>query len=182
MGAKNPGKIFERNFKEATLKQDIYIHRINDTDLSFVGGNSFFTPKSEADFILYYKTLFLLECKSTGAKSISIQREKEKQGMIKLDQIESLINASQFPNIEACFLLNFRDDDNSFGMERTYLMNIEDFSTFLAIEDKSSINEKDINKYGGIQMLQEKKRKYYTYNTKELIDRYFIEKGVQVQW
>ena len=60
MGAKNPGKIFERHFKENTLKEGVYIHRINDTDLSFIGGNSSFTPKSEADFILYYKTLFLL--------------------------------------------------------------------------------------------------------------------------
>ena len=182
MGAKNPGKIFERNFKEATLKENIYIHRINDTDLSFIGGNGSFTPKSEADFILYYKTLFLIECKSTGAKSISIQRKPEGQGMIKLDQINSLINCSQFPNVEGCFLLNFRCDDDPFGKERTYIMNIENFSEFLAIEDKSSINEKDIMNYGGIQMHQEKKRKYFTYETKELIDRYIEEKGVQVEW
>ena len=31
-------------------------------------------------------------------------------------------------------------------------------------------------------MKQEKKRKYFTYETKELIDRYIEEKGVQVQW
>jgi hypothetical protein len=80
MGAKNPGKQFERNFKEAVLKEDIYIHRINDSDLSFAGGNSSYTPKSEADFILYYKTLFLIECKSTGAKSISIQKKKRWAG------------------------------------------------------------------------------------------------------
>ena len=182
MGAKNPGKIFERNFKEATLKENIYIHRINDTDLSFIGGNSSYTPKSEADFILYYKTVFLIECKSTGAKSISIQRKKDGQGMIKLAQIESLINCSQFPNVEGCFLLNFRCDDDPFGTERTYLMNIRDFSDFLSIEDKSSINEKDIINYGGIKMIQKKKRKYFTYETKELIDRYIEEKGVQVQW
>ena len=124
MGAKNPGKIFERHFKENTLKEGVYIHRINDTDLSFIGGNSSFTPKSEADFILYYKTLFLLECKSTGAKSISIQRKPEGAGMIKVHQIKSLIECAKFPNVEACFLLNFRCDDDPFGIERTYIMNI----------------------------------------------------------
>ena len=68
------------------------------------------------------------------------------------------------------------------GKERTYLLNIENFSEFLEIERKSSINEKDIIEYGGIQMFQQKKRKYFTYETKELIDRYIEEKGVQVQW
>ena len=182
MSTKNPGKQFERNFKEAVLKEGIYIHRINDSDLSFAGGNSSYTPKSDGDFIFYYKTLFLIECKSTGAKSISIQRKKDGQGMIKIDQIESLTRCSQFPNVEACFLLNFRCDDDPFGQERTYILNIENFSEFLAIEDKSSINEKDIIAYGGIKMIQRKKRKYFTYETKELIDRYIEEKGVQVQW
>lgn len=182
MGNKNPGKQFERNFKENVLKEGIYIHRINDTDLSFAGGNSKYTPKSEADFILYYKTLFLLECKSTGAKSISIQRTENGSGMIKMHQIDSLIRCNQFPNVEACFLLNFRCDNDPFGQERTYLLNIENFSEFLEIERKSSINEKDIIEYGGIQMFQQKKRKYFTYETKELIDRYIEEKGVQVQW
>lgn len=182
MGKKNMGKQFERNFKEAVLKEGIYIHRINDSDLSFAGGNSKYTPKSEGDFLLYYKTLFLIECKSTGAKSISIQREKDGQGMIKLDQIESLIRCNSFPNMEACFLLNFRCDDEPLGQERTYILSIENFSEFLSISDKSSINEKDILAYGGIKMIQHRKRKYFTYETKELIDRYVEEKGVQVQW
>ena len=99
-----------------------------------------------------------------------------------MHQIDSLIRCNQFPNVEACFLLNFRCDNDPFGQERTYLLNIENFSEFLEIERKSSINEKDIIEYGGIQMFQKKKRKYFTYETKELIDRYIEEKGVQVQW
>ena len=52
----NPGKKWEQNFKENALKQDIFIIRFNDSDLSFNENKdlrSKFTPKSPADFMIY---------------------------------------------------------------------------------------------------------------------------------
>ena len=52
----NPGKKWEKNFKENALKQDLFIIRFNDSDLSFNENKdlrSKFTPKSPADFMIY---------------------------------------------------------------------------------------------------------------------------------
>ena len=52
----NPGKKWEQNFKENALKQDLFIIRFNDSDLSFNENKdlrSKFTPKSPADFMIY---------------------------------------------------------------------------------------------------------------------------------
>jgi penicillin-binding protein-related factor A (putative recombinase) len=180
MASNNLGKVFEKEFKKSAVNENLWYYRIADSDLSFCGGNSKFTNKSMADCLIFYKrVLFVAELKSTNAKSISIQRKPDGQGMIKLHQIESLIDNNLHQNVEGCLILNFRDDDNPFGIERTYIMNISDFSDFLVMEDKSSINEKDILNYNGIQMKQEKKRKYYNYKISDVLDRYFQERGVE---
>lgn len=52
----NPGKKWEKNFKEDALRQELFIIRFNDSDLSYNENKelrSKFTPKSPADFMIY---------------------------------------------------------------------------------------------------------------------------------
>ena len=73
MSSNNLGKQFEKRFKEACEKENIFYHRIADAPTSFSGGFTQFTNKSLADaFIFYNKNLFVVEFKSTKYKSISI--------------------------------------------------------------------------------------------------------------
>lgn len=113
--------------------------------------------------------MFPIECKSTEYGSISIQREKEeKNKMIKLHQINSLVQFSLFPEVYPCFVFNFRSkEDDDLGEDVTYLMHISDFSNFLVDSDKKSINKLNIIQYGGIKVDQKKLLKNYSYDLKK---------------
>ena len=53
---KNAGKKFEQLWKQSAEKQDLFILRLNDSDMSFNPNKelrSRFTLKSPADFVLY---------------------------------------------------------------------------------------------------------------------------------
>ena len=51
----NLGKVFEQNLQSYAKKDGIFCMRIQDSDLSFAGGNSKFTNPSLCDFIMFYK-------------------------------------------------------------------------------------------------------------------------------
>jgi len=166
----NMGKIFENNFKESAKKENIFIHRVKDNDLSFNGNSvSKFTTHNPCDFFLYLKPqMFALELKSTCYKSISIQRTPDDpEAMIKAHQINSLIQMSLYDGVNSGFVFNFRNDEN--GKEITAYMSIEKFSDFLVGENKKSINLNDVKKYGGIKIEQELKRKNYHYFIGDMI-------------
>ena len=175
----NLGKVFEQNLQSYAKKDGIFCMRIQDSDLSFAGGNSKFTNPSLCDFIMFYKNhLFAVECKSTKYKSFSIDLGQDAKGakMIKAHQIHNLINCNTYDNIEGVFIFNFRIEDNDAIIdEHTYILNIENFSNFISVTGKLSINEQDIIDFGGIQCNQEKKRKYFTYDVKTLFDDYLEE-------
>ena len=48
----NLGKKFEQNFQKYAKDDDLFCMRIQDSDLSFCGGNSKFTKSSLCDFII----------------------------------------------------------------------------------------------------------------------------------
>ena len=111
----NKGKVFEGDVKNSCKNQGVYCLRLNDTSLSFIEEkNAKFTPKNPADFVLFSKpSLFLIECKSTKYKSMSIQREEsDNKAMIQAHQINSLIKASNYDGVYGGFLFNFRDEEN----------------------------------------------------------------------
>ena len=167
----NLGKKFERNFKESALKQDLFILRLNDTDLSFnYANNSRFTPTNPADFLSFYEgNLFLLEMKSTEYSSIGIQRsEDEVKKMIKAHQIRDLSKYSLYDGVFCGFVFNFRSKDSL--DETTYYMSIQNFSDFLYKTDKKSISKMDIVNYGGFIIDQTFKRTQYTYNVKKMLE------------
>lgn len=180
MSTNNSGKIFETNLKNEAQKQGLWIYRIKDSDLSFCNGNSKFTTKNIGDFLIFdcqKRVLFLIECKSTHYQSISFDREINDNKMIKLHQINSLTTNNQYDNIESIFIFNFRNEDDFHNIidEDTYIMGIEDFNNFYCSSDKSSINKLDIVNYNGIRINQKKKRKYFSYDIKEGLEK-FLEK------
>lgn len=184
MATNNYGKKFESNFRESAKKEtDLWFLRIQDSDLSFCGANTLFTHESVADCLMFYnRILFVCEMKSTQYKSISIETDINElsKKMIKIHQIKSLSDNNKYNYVEGVFLFNFRDQENDIiKNEKIYLMNISDFLQFLCDTQKKSINEKDILDYGGIQGKCEKKRKWFTYYPKDLLNKYIERKGLR---
>lgn len=130
-----------------------------------------FTVQQPCDYIMHYKgTIFFLEMKSTHSKSISFQREEKDGGMIKLHQINSLVNLGQYEETQAGFVFNFRDEREGHPYtEDTYYMSIQDFSSFYAATDKKSISKLDIVQNGGIIVEAKQRRKLYDYNVKKML-------------
>lgn len=167
----NLGKKFEQNFKSSAQKDDLLIIRFNDTDLSY-NGNSFskFTAKNPADFEIFETPyLFFLELKHTSYKAIGIQRDlNEPDKMIKAHQINSLTQMSLHEKCVCGLVLSFLSEET--GEEDTWFLNIKDFNKFLTNSDKKSINKTDIVIYNGIKIESTKKRVYFQYNVKKMIE------------
>ena len=179
---KNAGKKFEQLWKQSAEKQDLFILRLNDSDMSFNPNKelrSRFTLKSPCDFIMFYNGhLFMLEMKSTHSKSISFQREPDDGGMIKLHQISSLSNAGLHEDVVAGFIINFRvEEDGKPYSEDTYFWPIEAFNDYFVSNDRKSAKPIDIVQHGGIIVKQEQKRKLYDYNVKKMLEDIIKEKG-----
>ena len=115
--------------------------------------------------------------KSTHSKSMSFQKEEKDGGMIKLHQINSLVNLAQYEEAQAGFVLNFRDEREGHPYtEDTYYMSIEDFSSFYASTDKKSMSKLDIVQNGGIIVDAKQRRKLYDYNVKKMLEDIIKEK------
>lgn len=178
----NLGKKFEQDVRSFAIKQGLWVLRIQDSDLSWAGGNTKFTKTNPCDCLIFdsdTRTLFMIEQKSTIHKNITIQTDPEQNtGMIKYHQICGLANGALHEGIEGVFLFNYRDLDETEEIidEHTYIMSIQDFSDFLVETGKKSINPKDVENYGGILIPQRKSRKYFTYDIKEGI-RLYLERS-----
>ncbi len=178
---KNAGKKFEQLWKQSAEKQDLFILRLNDSDMSFNPNKelrSRFTLKSPCDFIMFYSGhLFMLEMKSTHSKSISFQRELDDGGMIKLHQISSLSNAGLHDGVVAGFVVNFRveNDDEPYS-EDTYFWPIEAFNDYFVSNGRKSAKPIDIVQHGGIIVKQEQRRKLYDYDVKKMLEDIIKEK------
>lgn len=177
--ANNKGKTFEKDFQDSAKSQGVWIMRLNDTSLSWEKEkNARFTPNNICDFIIYRKPyLFLIECKSSKYKNISIQpTPDDAKAMIQAHQISDLANASVVDGIFAGFVLNYRDDeiiDNS----NTYWLSIENFSQFLCDLNRKSIGEVHVAQYHGITLDQKKKRTHFTYDIEKMLDDIIEKEG-----
>ena len=161
------GKIFEQQWKNSIDKEKMYYFRLKDNPSSF-GRDSVsvrFTLNNPYDcFIFYNRFFFPMELKSTELTSISIQRRKEDNGkMIKINQINGLLEANEYDGIFPGFIFDFRLSGN------TYWLSINNFNLFMIENDKKSINEKDVIKYKGININKTKKRIRYVYDIEELL-------------
>ena len=168
--AKNPGKLFEDDFK-ASLG-DLWYKRLNDNASSWAGGNNTrFTSTNECDYLLFddeSRTLYACELKSTQS-TLTYWREdfedktKKQSFNIKKNQILGLQKWSQYCMV-CGFIFNFRNKDN-----RTYFVTIDDFLDYTNELDKKSINIDDILQTNPIEIGCEKKRTRYRYNIEKFI-------------
>lgn len=164
---KNEGKVFEKDFKNSVPKE-IYIERLKDSTQSFYKNEKVkFTPTNPYDFFIFkFPRLYCFELKSTIGKSMSFWTNgDENKKMIKKHQIEGLTKASQFDGIVAGFILNWRENNN------TYFLNIKDFNRFVKESEKKTLNENDIIQYNGVLLKQNLLVTHYRYDVYDLLSR-----------
>lgn len=168
----NEGKKFEAAIKKSVPDYALVI-RLNDSAQAFKQSNlARFTPKNPCDYIVFdseAKTLYCLELKTTKSKSITfedIYSDKEESKMIHKHQIMSLREFSNFKNVIAGFIFNFRDDINN--MERTYFQRIEDFLKMCRHINKKSFNELDLLVNNAVVINGIRKKVNYTWDIDSL--------------
>ena len=94
--------------------------------------------------------------------------EKEKKSAnIQWHQIEGLTKVSEYDNVIAGFLLNFRLDNYE---QLLYFLNIKYYNRFRKDATKKSINIVDIVLCGGIKINGEKLRVNYRWNLDEFLE------------
>ena len=166
--AKNPGKIFEDNFRDS-VESNMYFYRLRDSASAFGGGSEHlrFSISNDYDCFIYKEpSFFPLELKSNKGTSFSIQKIKEEKGKdIKLNQISGLTKAGEHEGVYSGLILDFRKSGN------TYWLNIKDFNVFNNGTEKKSINEKDVIEFGGIKIRSQIKKINYKYYIGELLEK-----------
>ena len=172
--SKNTGKNFESVIK-SNVPPYLKMVRIPDPPQSFTQrSDTKFSRSNPYDFEAFdslHRISYSLELKSTSQKYLTYHTSKEdekegKSAMIQWHQIEGLTKASEYDNVTAGFLLNFRLDN---GEQLLYFMNIKDFNRYRNNSSKRSLNIMDISLNGGIKVNGEKLRKNYRWDLDEFL-------------
>lgn len=159
----NSGKIFEHDFKESCIRQNLWVWRIQDTYVTAknIDPNAY-VPCMPADFLVKYDNLICFcELKHTDNKYMSVQHDNVK-GMIKKTQIDQMLRL-QRTDVLCILVLQFGED--------TYAMRVQDLVDCLAQTGKHSINPLDIVQHGRINVQTVKKRTRMVYNVKGILDK-----------
>ena len=173
--AKNVGKTFESIIKK-DCPDYVKVTRIPDPPQSFTQrSDTSFSVKNPYDYEIFdsfHRIEYCFELKTTSQKYLSYhtceQDEKDKKNAnIQWHQIDGLTKASEFNNVVAGFLCNFRLDN---GEQLLYFLHIKDFNRFRNDTNKKSINIMDIILYGGIKISGTKKRVNYSWNLDEFFE------------
>lgn len=173
--SKSVGKNFESIIK-SNAPSYFKVTRIPDPPQSFTQrSDTRFSKKNPYDYEAFdsiHRISYSLELKSTSQKYLTYhtceQDEKEgKSANIQWHQIEGLTKASEYDNVIAGFLLNFRLDT---GEQLLYFLNIKDFNKFRKHSNKKSLNIIDVSLSGGIKINGEKLRVNYRWNLDEFLE------------
>lgn len=166
---KNEGKKFESTIK-SNVPSYLKITRIPDPPQSFTQrSDTAFSKKNPYDFEAFdslHRIQYSWELKSTAQKYLTYHTSKkdEEEGKganIQWHQIEGLTKASEYDNVIAGFLFNFRLEN---GEQLLYFLNIKDFNRFRKSINKRSLNIMDISLNGGVKINGEKLRKNYRWD------------------
>ena len=172
---KNEGKKFETVFKSCSPSY-LKMTRIPDPPQSFTQrDDTKYSKKNPYDFEAFdskHRIQYCWELKSTSQKYLTyhtnIEDEKEKKSAnIQWHQIVGLTEASEYDNVIAGFMFNFRLDN---GEQLLYFMNIKDFNKFRKNTNKKSLNIMDISLNGGVKIKGEKLRVNYRWNLDEFLN------------
>lgn len=170
--AKNVGKNFESIIRKSCPNY-VKVSRIPDPPQSFTQrSDTAFSVKNPYDYEIFdsiHRIEYCLELKTTSQKYLSYhtceQDEKDKKNAnIQWHQIEGLTKASEYDNVVAGFLCNFRLDN---GEQLLYFLHIKDFNRFRNDTDKKSINIMDVVLYNGVKINGTKKRVNYKWDLDE---------------
>ena len=172
--AKNSGKNFESIIK-SNAPSYLKVSRIPDPPQSFTQrSDTAFSRKNPYDFECFdskHRIQYCFELKTVAKKYMSYHTcendEKEnKNANIQWHQIEGLTKASEYDNVIAGFLLNFRLDS---GEQLLYFLNIKDFNKFRKNTNKKSFNIIDVSLNGGVKINGDKLRVNYRWNLDEFL-------------
>jgi penicillin-binding protein-related factor A (putative recombinase) len=173
--AKNSGKNFESIIK-SNAPSYLKVTRIPDPPQSFTKReDTAFSRKNPYDFEAFdslHRIQYCLELKSVAQKYLSYHTcekdEKDKKSVhIQWHQIDGLTKASEYDNVTAGFLINFRLEN---GEQLLYFLNIKDFNRFRKDSNKKSLNIMDVVLCGGIKINGEKLRVNYRWNLDEFLE------------
>lgn len=173
--AKNTGKNFESIIK-SNPPSYLKVTRIPDPPQSFTQrSDTKFSKKNPYDFEAFdslHRINYCLELKSVAQKYLTYHtskkdEEEKKSANIQWHQIEGLTRASEYDNVIAGFLFNFRLDN---GEQLLYFLNIKDFNKFRESTNKKSLNIMDIVLYGGIKINGKKLKVNYRWDLDEFLE------------
>ena len=152
MAMKNPGKMFEEDFKNSC---PFWIEKEKDNIMFSQNNNTRFTMTSNYDFRIFTgKTLFLLELKSTKQESLPFSAFKKTKSY---DQLKELHKNCNYKNTKAGAIINFRSENKTYFIETYELLYLRSSSP------RKSISIDDCEAKGKI-IPQELKRIRYKYN------------------
>lgn len=154
---KNEGKKFEEDFKKS-IPEKYFVYRFKDGTANFNGTkneNVRFQAHNICDFEVFAEDkLFLFELKSYKGASISLSG-------IRKTQLEEMLKASNYKNIEPYFLLNFRP------LEKVYAIRVQNVQSFIEKAERKSIPVKRCIE-NGIEIKGVKKKVRFSYDLEEL--------------
>ncbi|WP_024613635.1 Holliday junction resolvase RecU [Clostridium sp. Ade.TY] len=156
---KNEGKRFEEDFKKS-IPEKYFIYRFKDGTANFKGTkneNVRFQAHNICDFQVFAENkLFLLELKSYNGVSIPLSG-------IRKTQLEEMLKASNYKNIEPYFMFNFRP------LQKIYTVKVENVQEFVTKAERKSIPVKWCIE-NGIEIEGVKKKVRFRYE----LERFFL--------
>ena len=109
------GKKFEEQFKKS-ISDDVFLYRLKDSTATFSNNNTSFAVHNISDFFAFYNNkLFFLELKCHKGKSLPFS-------CIRKTQINEMIKASKYDNIESYIVVNFYESND----DKIFFININD--------------------------------------------------------
>jgi|GEM_PF-1435797 len=167
--ASNPGKIFEADIMNS-IPEELFKYKLRDSASAWnTGGDlttkSRFTTTNICDIQCHDgQWLHLWECKSHKGNSFPTSPKYNSNnklthyGIIKVNQLNGLMEAYPKKNVEAGFLFNFSDK------EKTYFVTVTEVYAALVEEFKKSLNHEWIELHGILIPQSKKKRSKIHYN------------------
>lgn len=154
--AKNEGKKFEEDFKKS-IPEQYFVYRFKDGTANFNGAkneNVRFQAHNICDFQVFAEDkLFLFELKSYNGLSIPLSG-------IRKTQLEEMLKASNYKNIEPYFILNYR------ALESVYAIKVQTLQEFIKTTERKSIPVKWCIE-NGVEIKGCKKKVRFSYELEE---------------
>ncbi len=170
---RNLGKIFEEDIM-SSVPENLFKYKLRDSASGWSGGNKArFTTNNICDLIVHDGIwLHLLECKSHKGNSIpttpkiNTKGKITHYGVIKINQLEGLMEEYPKKNVSTGFLFNLSDKC------KTYFVEAPEVCEALVEEHKKSLNLEWIEQHGMLipQIRKGRSQIHWKYKLSSLLD------------